>query len=251
MKVPPNNVNEPQVPQPQVNFGTLHHTGDQLPDLESCGDIQPSYSWIPKMFQYVDEFRISVNDEVNKQLYYNYFPALNPPHKTQLHWLYFPFYASKWYSGTVTVRMTAIKPQRVTGKILVKFFPQKLLKAGSFPSDKLHRSVAKEWDLSQSPVLEFDITGFQPLKIRPSIVSTGNKSTDDGYSLPVSVQTPPHTFRMGAMQVLLAQHIAPGGIFPDSFRVIVEMSMKNSSFYGPIDPRHNYEVALTTNWNGK
>lgn len=264
-KDPPQIPGIPQVPIPQTNEGTLEHTGLPIQRFELITDIPPDYSWMVSQWKYVDQFTISSTEAKKSDIGDVVFQTLvigNTGQYTDKYfsnnWLALPFRSSYWWNGILSYRFTAIKPPRVTGKLLVRFRQDAFQKLGTnidtkYPSstpqdnvsDKLYRSILKEWDLSQSSQFEFDITSSLPIRARPTrfasrYINTGAESwteTSQGFDPWTEVE-------MGRIVVEIAQHISPGGIFPDSYTILVEKSIKSPQFYSSNDLRSDNPLVL-------
>lgn len=260
-KDPPQLPGIPQVPIPQTNSGTLEHTGVPFQQIELITDIPPDYSWMASQWKYVDRFKISRTNKVGDQVFQtlvigntgqandNYF---------RNNWLRLPFQASYWWTGAVSYRLTAIKPPRVTGKLLVRFRQDAFQKLGTdiykeYPaidpddniSDKLYRSILKEWDLSQSSQFEFDITSSIPVRARPSRFARRYTFTGpDRWQEAAEAFDPWAEIEMGRIVIEIAQHISPGGIFPDDYTILIEKSIKNPKFYSTTDFRSINPIIL-------
>lgn len=260
-KDPPQLPGIPQTPIPQTNSGTLEHTGIPFQQIELITDIPPDYFWMTSQWKYVDQFNVAQKDKVG-DLKYQSLVIGNTGNFSdkyfQNNWIKIPFQASYWWTGAVSYRFTAIKPPRVTGKLLVRFRQDAFQKPGTiidlqYPAvdpnvnidDKLYRSILKEWDLSQSSQFEFDITSAIPIRARPSRLAnrfTG-ASSDRWSATAQSFEPWPHV-EMGRITVEIAQHISPGGIFPDSYTILVEKSIKNPKFFSTTDLRSSANIVL-------
>lgn len=267
-KDPPQLPGIPQVPIPQTNEGTLEHTGLPVQRFELITDIPPDYSWMVSQWKYVDKFEISATEpnisSVGDMVYQTLVIGNTGQYKDKSflnNWLALPFRASYWWNGVVSYRFTAIKPPRVTGKLLIRFRQDAFQKLGTgidpiYPSatsennisDKLYRSILKEWDLSQSSQFEFDISSALPIRARPTHYA--NRYTPSGgQSWTAVAQTfdPWTEMEMGRIVVEIAQHVSPGGIFPDTYTILVEKSIKMPQFYATTDLRATTPLTLERN----
>lgn len=255
---PPRNFGLPTNPLPQTNTGLLEHTGIPFSPSEIITDIPPSFSWMTSQWKYLDNFPHSLSDEIGAQIYSTTVVGRNDTTEqmpTTPNWFHLPFASSIWWNGTVSFRFTIIKPPRVTGKLIITYrqdafgdYEGKLTQ--NYNEDKLYRSINKEWDLSQSSQFEFDVTGSLPIRARPSkmyknldaIGSGGKPELDESAS--AGWLTPWINYEMGRILVRPAQILNPGGIFPDSFTVIIEKSFKNANFYIPTDTKSVYSLVI-------
>lgn len=248
-KNPPRSLGIPTAPVPQTNLGTLEHTGLPFEPQDFITDVPPDFSWMASQWKYIDFFNINTSQNVSDKVYETPIVAA----KTEIdypYWTRVPFSFSKWWTGAISYRFTAIKPPRVTGKLLVVYRQDAFLdlKTDKPITDTLQRSIIKEWDLSQSSQFEFDLTGSVPIRARPSqwINPIDPFQNESELSMTVSsfYFTPWTEREMGAIQILVAQKLSPGGIFPDAFKVLVEKSVKTPSFMTPTDSRTDWIVAV-------
>lgn len=259
-KDPPQLPGIPQVPIPQTNSGTLEHTGIPFQQVEMITDIPPDYAWMSSQWKYIDQFQIKQSDPIGA-LRYQTLVINNTGQFSDKYfannWMKLPLQGSYWWTGAISYRFTAIKPPRVTGKLLVRFRQDAFQNLGTtiadeYPSDtpdaisdKLYRSILKEWDLSQSSQFEFDITSAIPIRARPSRFAQRYTATgENSWQETVNAFDPWTEIEMGRIIVEVAQHISPGGIFPDTFTVLVEKSIKNPKFYSTTDYRSKERVIL-------
>lgn len=234
------------VPTPQTCYGTLESSGLPVSNFEAVTDIGPDFGWMSQINVYQGQFTVSVNDSATrlisavrydrevlsdeltdtKQYVYDLTPSWHLP----------CFTAGRYWNGMVVYRFLAIKPPRVTGKLLVRFS----FAYGDFiAQDEQQRGVLKEWDLGQTNVCELDISAVNPVLARPTWLPIQTFSSRP-TSLPVfsAYQSPSiPSFFMGNITVQVAQRLQPGGIFPDSIRILVFRSFKNFQNYIPTDMR--------------
>lgn len=253
---PVRNFGIPQNPVPQTNTGLLEHVPIPFEPMEQITDIPPDFSWMVSQFKLVSQFSVSTTNKVGDILYYTPIIHSNTQNKqTQYlkNWFIIPFKASIWWNGAVTYRFTIVKPPRVTGKILVRYRQDAFKNYGindisSYPSDfkdATQRSILKEWDLANTNQFSFDITGSLPIRARPTrhykpgSVNLPSKNTSYVQSVDPWIHT-----EMGAISLELAQSVAPGSIFPDTYTIYVEKSFKNAEFYTPTDLRTNTSVVI-------
>lgn len=246
---PPRSLGIPTVPVPQTNQGTLEHTGLPFEPVDIITDIPPDFNWMASQWKYIDFFNINTSQNVGDKIYET--DIVGAKREITLpYWTRVPFAFSKWWTGAVSYRFTAIKPPRVTGKLLVVYRQDafKDLNTDRPIRDDLQRSIIKEWDLSQSSQFEFDLTGSVPIRARPSQWVDPAEPFADKSKLVMtisSVYSTPWTEReMGSIRVLVAQELSPGGIFPDTFKVLVEKSIKQPLFMTPTDSRTDWIVAV-------
>nr|UMO75672.1 MAG: putative capsid protein 2 [Polycipiviridae sp.] len=255
---PPRVLSVPQTPVPQTCFGVLNEMGQTL-DSQQIMDFPPDFSWMSSMEIYIDAFRFpkvsnvaDTRKELWKSMVLDYNPGVTgeePRHslgqglKT---WHMIPFMTSKWWTGVVKYRFMAIKPERVTGKLLLTYYPDGALNQGSpLPVDTLRRSIKKEWDLGQSSDFEFEISAFNVIEARPTwiprfsfadsmiLLDQQRISRFCTWSVPIP------SYNLGVIQIEEAQELQPGSIFPDSIRILVFMSVQDAEFAVQCDPRSN------------
>lgn len=238
---PPRMMNVPQQPLPQTVQATLEHSGIPYSDNEMITDIPPSFDWMPLVQVYSHTFEYSTKDLPQKELavftVHNWIsqPSGNPEYLKILPWTLVPFFCSKWWTGQVSFKFIAIKPPRVTGKILIRYSFDPF---EDFEKDTRRRSIAKEWDLGQSSECEFDITGINTIKARPTWLPRVTRKMIGGEHGVFAAQgTPMTTWHMGTIRVEAGQLLQPGSIFPDSIRILVFKVYKNTQFYVPTDIR--------------
>jgi len=252
---PPRLPTVPVTPLPQTVSGVLESSGLPNSDGPSISDIPPDFGWMSEMQTYFGTFNYDINSDMRSPLI-NF--SVNgaklgtktdlgkelPSDNTQV-WQSVPFLCSKWWSGSISFRFIALKPPRTPGKLIFRY--SFLPKIGSsdpsttFMNDSNYRGIAKEWDLSQSNIFEFDVTGMNPLNVRPTWLPDVTYRLDPGGvgSQYHAVQvTNPALYLMGRIQVEPAIPYQPGSLYPDSIRILVFRSFKNSQFYTPTDPRH-------------
>lgn len=240
--IPVRGIPIPQAPTPQTNFGILEHTGT-LPTLEPIQDIPVSFSWMMAMPYFHSQFTVSATDAIGDEL--TSFNAITDTTasggpNTFKPWASLAFTTSTYWTGIPTYRLIAIKPSRTPCKLLVVFEFKNRGGVPAFDNDALQRTIIKEWDLAQSSICEFDITGIMPTRQRPSYISTlpATPAASDLYTL--GFTTPNTLYEAGRISIVNALTYQPGGIFPDSFTVLVEKAWKNFSCKTPVDPRGNY-----------
>lgn len=249
-KNPPRSLGVPTAPVPQTNMGLLEHSGIPFEPQDQITDIPPDFGWMASQWKYVDKFTISVTNEPNKQIYWTPVVAsLNDI--TYPYWTSVPFSFSKWWTGAISYRFTAIKPPRVTGKLIIQYRQDGFRTVdddtvATQVTDSIQRSIAKEWDLSQSSQFEFDLTGSVPIRARPAQWVNGADPFKIGKTVGTAFavyNTPWVEREMGEIKVRPAQFLSPGGIFPDSFTILVEKSIKTPSFMTPTDSRTAWILA--------
>lgn len=258
-KDPPQLPGIPQVPIPQTNSGTLEHTGLPFQQVEMITDVPPDYNWMASQWKYIDQFTIKQSDKISSIVYQTLVIGNTGNFSDKYfsnNWLKLPLQGSYWWTGAISYRFTAIKPPRVTGKLLVRFRQDAFQELGTiiepeYPSststdnirDELYRSILKEWDLSQSSQFEFDITSAIPIRARPSRFATRTTVTGpDPWQQNLEAFDPWSEIEMGRIVVEIAQHVSPGGIFPDQYTILVEKSIKNPKFYSTTDFRSKNNV---------
>lgn len=236
------------VPTPQTCYGTLEHSGLPYADQSLITDIPPDLSWMSGYLIFQGSFEMSKNQAPGTAIY-----DLSPLGKNATdyifdqipQWPLIPFTGSKYWNGAVTLRFLAIKPPRVTGKLVLRYqFP---VVSDYVSGDKQMRGITKEWDLGQSNVCDFDITALNPANARPTwIPMTRDRigaGTDDHLKglyntirlSPIRCTAAQTAF--GWVWIEVAQRLQPGGIFPDQIRILVFRGFKNATFYTPTDFR--------------
>lgn len=258
MNLPPRDVVVPNVPETQTNMGTLEHTGLPIEPIWQITDIPPDFKWMTEQWKFHTTFEVKDTQLPGDVIYTTRVvqsDASKDSNLTLAQWHDIPFACSKWWNGKISYRFTIVKPPRVVGKLLIRYRQDCFDKwnAVDAPSsgwdikDSKMRSILKEWDLGQSSQFEFDITGSNPIRARPTHLYE-NKPQIDGTSLSLNdvaeFRTPYILFEMGRISIEVAQTISPGGIFPSNYIVIVEKCLKDSEFMTPTDPRTDHKLTL-------
>lgn len=234
-------------PPAQTVFGVLHDSGSYT-DSENITTLGPSFDWMSGMEIYLGSFTYGINDigvlpkAKNIQPMVKYWwdePIVHPHQLPNMDWHLIPFCASKFWQGTCTIRLLAIKPPRVTGKLIIRYSPD-FSTAGSYP-DTLMRGIKMEWDLGLTNDFSFEIPAYSTLKVRPTWLPRYSENDNAIFTvnrprfIPWNFQLP--AFHLGVFSVEAAQQLQPGSIFPDSIRILVFHSFKGSEFFMPTDMR--------------
>lgn len=251
---PPRIPDVPVAPPPQTVFGTLEASGLPSSDQSSISDIPPDFSWMSEIQTFYGDFELKGTTPLQTPILtfsvtgyrLNSSSQSDPdvPYGTIQTWQSLPFLCSKWWSGEVGFRFIALKPPRTPGKLLFRYSFAPLMSGKSqdlFVNDTAVRGVAKEWDLSQSNIFEFDVTGLNPIEARPTWLpdftyNFENATTTGHMAIPVMN---PATYLLGNIQVSLVVPYQPGSLYPDNVRILVFRTFKNAQFYVPTDPRHH------------
>lgn len=255
---PPRTLSVPQTPVPQTCFGVLNELGSPLA-TEQIMDFPPDFSWMANMEILIDSFRYTNKKpetvESRKGIWTTHVPEYTQANKAAdpkialirglKTWHMIPFMCSKWWNGKVKYRFMAIKPPRVTGKLLITWYPDEPYDGQGYPTDDLRRSIKKEWDLGQSSDCEIEISAFNVIQARPTWIP--RFSFWDSTYVPLasknrlakfcSWSVPIPSYHMGTIRVEEAQLLQPGSIFPDSIRILVFMSFHDCEFATQCDPR--------------
>lgn len=239
---PPRLVNVPLQPLPQTVCCTLEHSGVPMSAPENVTDIPPDFSWMTEMQLYDHVFEYKVADQPPKTELdsfnvhnWRHYSSGSPENMPFSPWTLLPFYGSKWWNGTVSFKFIAIKPPRVTGKILIRYSFDPY---DDFSKDTRYRSIAKEWDLGQSAECEFDVQATNTILARPTWLPVTNASTTDNGAF-LAQKIPLQEWHFGTIKIEAAQRLQVGSIFPDSIRILVFRVYKNCQFYQPTDFRGN------------
>lgn len=255
--LPPRDPTVPNVPETQTNMGVLEHTGLPIEPIDLITDVPPDFKWMSELWKFHTAFTIT-NQQRPGTIIYTTRVVQSDAAKDEVlaQWHDIPFACSKFWNGKISYRFTIIKPPRVVGKLLIRYRQDCFDEWGPMvtpPSqwtkirDTKMRTILKEWDLGQSSQFEFDITASNPIRARPTHLFEDKPRMDFPDSDPNNVanyRTPYILFEMGRLSVEVAQTIVPGGIFPDSYQIIVEKSLKDCQFYTPTDPRTDHKLAL-------
>lgn len=264
MNNPPRSVTVPAFPPPQTVEAFLDHTPLPISDSFNISDLPPDFEWMTSMHAYVGTFEYSKTNKPSETLaqfsvnapYINYKPGnaeFGIPHGADMVWQNLPFMCSKWWSGGVAYKFLAIKPPRVTGKLIVRYSFHNDYQATkqNLGSDSLYRGIKKEWDLGLSNEFEFDVTAFCPLPARPTWLQENQQAAKGAgvnitYTISAAQAINPSTYMMGKIYVQPAQYLQPGSIFPDSIRILVFRYFKMPVFRQLSDPSHYQRHSLYT-----
>lgn len=251
---PPRMLNVPLQPLPQTVSCTMEHSGLPVSIPENVTDIPPDFSWMTEMqlFDHSFEYKVTQNpqDELSSFNVHNWrhVESGNPEHLEFMPWTLLPFFGSRWWNGTVAFKLIAIKPPRVTGKILIRYSFDPV---EDFSKDSKRRMIAKEWDLGQSSECEFDITAVNTIRARPTWIPRVSTKFPAKGAVFTSQLTPVQQWHMGSIRIEAAQRLQVGSIFPDQIRILVFRVYKNCNFYQPTDLRGNapHFLAMGTDSN--
>lgn len=248
MSVPPRAPTISMQPTPMTNQGVLSDFG-VLSDPVQIGDVQPDFGWMAGYEIFQSSFVYSKDSQLYSILstIFPYFKnhARNkiPSDLSNLinvsylraDWHYLPFLCSRWWTGAVSLRFMAIKPELVTGKLLITWRPDVAEMVQEDHKDALHRRIKYEWDLGTSNEYSLDITGYNVTALRPTWLF-GTRAMSDGQ---IGSQPPLMSYTAGVVTVEVAQLLQPGSLYPDSIRILVFQSFKNCSFHTSTDARGN------------
>lgn len=232
------------VPTPQTCYGTLEHSGMTTSPIKDISNLPASIDWMALVHVPEYTFVFSSADEPGKGIGWWRVPGGTPTKINEYvpFWALIPMTGSKWWNGTISYKFLAIKPPRVSGKLLLRYSYG--VNEDDFINDKANRSIAKEWDLGQSNVCELDINGLNPINARPTWLPFSdviNPSDEEiGKQIPywtAATSCPEAAYSPGMLTIQVASRLQPGGIFPDSIRIIVFRYFKNATFYSPTDFR--------------
>lgn len=243
--VPPRAFTNPAQPSPMTNLGTLSDYGAPS-DRENITDIPPDFGWMSALEIFMGAFVMNQTDMPEKDIATIYpmskVPALLPAGQWQpiqglkADWHFIPFLVSRWWSGGVRVRFMAIKPPRVTGKILISWFPDVGAVTNSSTTDTLHRSIKYEWDLGTSNEYSLCLTGYNVTRLRPTWLPIQKGHGPDSDVRASCRQSPPLVqYSMGRLELTVAQILQPGSLFPDSIRILVFHSFEDTTFHTSVD----------------
>lgn len=243
------------VPTPQTCYGALESSGVPFSEVENITDIGPDFGWMSQVNVYQGSFTFKITDsaigKTSAQLYETdvlskeVTDGLQYMHDFVPSWHMPCFTLGRFWNGSVVYRFLAIKPPRVTGKLVIRYNFTYVHNSSTGQEDVLskdthQRGIVKEWDLGQSNTCEFEIAAVNPVLARPTwlpvqLVPFKNTANDPVYYArqhPTRAQS-----AMGGFRIQVAQRLQPGGIFPDSIRILVFRSFKNFSTYVPTDMR--------------
>lgn len=241
---PPRYVEVPVQPLPQTVPVTLEHSGVPISQPFSITDIPPDMRWMSEMQLYDHSFTFAVTNlpgvDIDKFSVQNW-QNTNGGRADALPyvpWTLMPYFGCKWWNGLVSFRFLAIKPPRVTGKLLIRYsFDPKVFPDGADDKDRRRRGVIKEWDLGQSNICDFDVSATNTIQARPTWIPSSTPAGTSGTEIFVTQNIPLQEWHFGWIKIECAQILNPGSIFPDSIRILVFRVYKNPEFYMPTDFR--------------
>lgn len=242
---PPRVLSVPQTPVPQTCFGVLNELGMPT-DIEPIQDIAPELNWMAMCELFVGSFEMDSNKTPGTNLFhmtptkhYNANPRLSPLGTTG--WHHIPFAYSKWWNGVPVIRLMAIKPAHVTGKILIYHSPDiTKVTPTADPAARDHylRGIKMEWDLGLSSEFVFEVPAFNVIPARPTwiprniVTPTALASRKCFWNMPIP------TYSFGNLIFQVAESLQPGNIYPGSIRILVFSSFRNAQFFVPTDARN-------------
>nr|UDL13974.1 MAG: hypothetical protein [Xiangshan picorna-like virus 6] len=243
------------VPTPQTCYGALESSGVPFSEIETITDIGPDFGWMSQVNVYQGSFEFKTTDSAigrtaavlfdtdvlsykvndNNKYLHQFVPSWHLP----------CFTLGRYWNGSIVYRFLAIKPPRVTGKLVIRYDFTYVHGSSTGGDDVLskdtsQRGTLKEWDLGQSNTCEFEITAVNPTLARPTWlpVQLNPAKNQKGEPVYYARQHPTRAqSAMGSISVQVAQRLQPGGIFPDQIRILVFRSFKNFSTYIPTDMR--------------
>lgn len=238
---PPRYPDVPLQPLPQTILSTMEHSGLPFSEPEIVTDIPPDFTWMSTLQLFDKAFVMKNTDGVGKELaVFNAHQFLDKPLFRDdkkvwynSYWTTLPAFGSKWWNGLVAFKFVAIKPPRVTGKILITYSF-----TADFENNNKKLKISKEWDLGQSNECEFDVSALNQIRLRPTWSTHVNQS--DYASVPVrfaSQVMPLYSYHMGAVKLEVANVLQVGNLFPDSIRILCFRSFKQANFYQATDLR--------------
>lgn len=245
--IPPRAPTNPLQPAPMTNMGVLADFGAPS-DNEPISDIVPDFGWMSEMEIYKSYFTFSVNQSPGTELGIIY-PMQknnsNDPNMTRLYkipadWHFLPFCSSRWWSGNIRLRFMAIKPKEITGKLLIKWYPDLSFLNPSQPADTLARSVKYEWDLGTSNEYSLIITGYNITRLRQTwlpLAMGASKDVTPTLRDSMSSVPPLMQFTFGYLRIYSQSRLQVGSLYPDSIRILVFLSFSDASFHTSTDVR--------------
>lgn len=246
---PPRIAEVPMQPLPQTVCATLEHSGVPYADQINVTDIPPDFSWMNLMQVYRHSFPYTSSDQPGTELTsFNVHtlveqPSGNPDYLEFTPWTVFPHFASRWWNGIIGFKFLAIKPPRVTGKILIRY---SFDPTADFAGDEKRRGISKEWDLGESSECEFDVVAPNTIHARQTWLPHTKEIHVDGKYAFLSQDVPIQQWHFGTIRVEAAQRLQPGSIFPDRIRILIFQVFKQADFYLPTDIRGNEPHFLLT-----
>lgn len=251
---PPRYPSVPNQPLPQTIMGVLEHSGIMASSPELVTDIPPDFGWMTVLQLFQAAVTMSKNDAPGKLLLQDPVNTLVYPEKKankrvfhKPYWTILPLCGAKWWSGMISYKFIAIKPPRVTGKIIITYsFDPEFDQANNSKKMK----VSKEWDLGESNVCEFDITGLNQIRLRPTwlpLYQNADYVTDTARF--VNQALPQYSWNMGLVTLEVANYLQPGNLFPDSIRILYFKSFKACNLFQATDLRSSVPPFSIFDWD--
>lgn len=248
---PPRYPTAPQTPLPQTVLGVIEHSGFPVSQPELVTDIPPDFGWMSAMQEFIVSFEMNKTQSPGTVLgEHNFVHCFQDakPEEYYPYWTELPYFGSKWWSGIISYKLIAIKPPRVTGKILISY---SFDSAYNFDDNRKKLAISKEWDLGQSNVCEFDVSALNQLRLRPTRIPVENinEYPNEVPSFVFQSQAlPSHSWNLGKIRFEVASQLQPGNLFPDSIRILIFKSFKNFQGYIPTDFRGSMITGVSTRY---
>lgn len=244
-ETPPRLLTVPQAPVPQTCTGVLCDYG--LPSEPfQITDFPPDFSWMTQIPVFLQMIRFDENT-IGDFEYIN-LPQVktwNPYNGKQFTpWLAFPFCCSRWWNGKVKLTFMAIKPSKVTGKILFMYYPDNASFGYYEGSQPNNIGPKREWDLGLSSEFTLEIPGFNPIFARPTWVPQVEHPDTSLIASMARHQVPYQELSFGTLRMKVTQLLQPGSIYPSSVRILVFISFPDSQHYISCDPRSFQKMSI-------
>lgn len=234
---------EPQIPTLNTVCGVLEQNNNPLTEIKPMPGIPPSFESYTNRWEYVDQFPVSVGS-VDTDIHRFAPMSVNNTDGNILPFYMLPFRTSRFWNGSVDIKLWAIIPERYGGKFQIIYLPNHLIDA-QIPMnlDKQQRYILKEWDLSASDTCEFTVSGFNTILQRPTYYNdlppayTDDPSNVYTLSYP-AIRTQRRTYHFGTIIIRVIQELQPGSIYPDTIDIVMYKSYPQATFQTITDFRN-------------
>jgi len=232
---------EPQVPTLNTVCGTLEQNNNPLTEQKDMPGIPPAFESYLNRWEYMLQMPVSTGN-VNKTILTINPMQLNNTDNNCLPFYMLPFRTSRFWNGTIHLKLWAVIPERYGGKFQIIYLPN-TFKGDTVTTDELQRYILKEWDLTATDTCEFSISGFNTLLQRPTYYNELPPAhTDDPSGLFTisfpTITTQKRTYDFGTILVKVIQELQPGSIYPETIDLVVYKSYPDSTFQTITDFRN-------------
>lgn len=239
---------EPQVPTLNTVCGTLEQNNNPLTEIKDMPGIPPSFESYLNRWEYMSQTQVTTGKVGEVVLRFNPMSINNSDDNC---WPFYmlPFRTSRFWNGTIHLKLWAVIPERYGGKFQIIYLPNTFT-GDVIKTDELQRYILKEWDLTATDTCEFSISGFNTLLQRPTYYNDlPPAGTDDPtmvyyLSFP-RIKTQARTYQFGTILVKLIQELQPGSIYPETIDLVLYKSYPDASFQTITDFRTDLHHSIS------